>query len=191
MDKTLIKNIANEQPVSLIQTLFDALDSCNPSPHKSDNKTAKIATAESCTGGMVSMLVTRARGASSYFDRGFVTYSNEAKMDQLGVSATTLDTFGAVSAETAMEMASGALQNSVADFAISITGVAGPDGGSTEKPVGLVFIGIADKISNECEAFKHVFSGSREIIRTKSALESLHYLLKRIENVNEEHKISA
>lgn len=98
----------------------------------------KIATAESCTGGLVAALFTEIPGSSATFDRGFVVYSNAAKHDMLGVSAELIETHGAVSAQTACAMAEGALAHSQADIAIAITGVAGPGGGSAEKPVGLV-----------------------------------------------------
>ncbi len=102
-----------------------------------------VATAESCTGGMIISLLTDIPGSSSVVDRGFVTYSNEAKTEMIGVSPATLDKFGAVSAETAHEMAEGALKNSRAGITLAVTGIAGPDGGSAEKPVGLVWFGMA------------------------------------------------
>jgi nicotinamide-nucleotide amidase len=102
-----------------------------------------VATAESCTGGMIISLMTDIPGSSSMVDRGFVTYSNDAKMEMIGVKKTTLDTFGAVSSETAEEMAVGALANSRAGITLAVTGIAGPDGGSAEKPVGLVWFGMA------------------------------------------------
>ena len=102
-----------------------------------------VATAESCTGGMIISLMTDIPGSSSMVDRGFVTYSNDAKMEMIGVKKTTLDTFGAVSSETAEEMAAGALDNSRAGITLAVTGIAGPDGGSAEKPVGLVWFGVA------------------------------------------------
>lgn len=102
-----------------------------------------VATAESCTGGMIISLLTDIPGSSSMVDRGFVTYSNEAKMDMVGVSRETLDRHGAVSSQTASEMAAGALANSRAGIALAVTGIAGPDGGSAEKPVGLVWFGMA------------------------------------------------
>lgn len=101
------------------------------------------ATAESCTGGMIITILTDIPGSSSMVDRGFVTYSNEAKMEMIGVSAETLDAYGAVSAQTAQEMAAGALARSHSGIALSVTGIAGPDGGSAEKPVGLVWFGLA------------------------------------------------
>ncbi|WP_419911835.1 CinA family protein [Hoeflea sp.] len=102
-----------------------------------------IATAESCTGGMIAAAITDIPGSSAVLDRGFVTYSNEAKEDMIGVSVATLEAHGAVSRETAIEMAEGALSRSRADLAVSVTGVAGPDGGSAEKPIGLVHMALA------------------------------------------------
>ncbi|TGY87910.1 CinA family protein [Marinicauda algicola] len=102
-----------------------------------------VATAESCTGGLLSAALTEAAGASAIFDRGFVTYCDEAKQDLLGVPADTIRRHGAVSRETALAMAEGALANSNAQLAVSITGIAGPTGGSPGKPVGLVWFGVA------------------------------------------------
>lgn len=101
------------------------------------------ATAESCTGGMIAAALTDIAGSSRVVDRGFVTYSNEAKMEMLGVRKATLDAYGAVSEQTALEMAAGALKNARAGIALAVTGIAGPDGGTAEKPVGLVWFGIA------------------------------------------------
>lgn len=101
------------------------------------------ATAESCTGGMIAAAITDIAGSSAVFDRGFVTYSNEAKMAMIGVGELTLADHGAVSHETALEMAAGALARSRAGIALSVTGIAGPDGGSAGKPVGLVWFGVA------------------------------------------------
>lgn len=103
------------------------------------------ATAESCTGGMIAAAITDIAGSSDVFDRGFITYSNEAKMEMLSVSPQTLKIHGAVSHETAQEMASGALAKSRAGIALAVTGIAGPGGGSADKPVGLVWFGIAVK----------------------------------------------
>ncbi len=102
-----------------------------------------LATAESCTGGMIIAALTDIAGSSAVVDRGFINYSNEAKMDMLGVSAETLQAHGAVSRETALEMAAGALARSRASLTLAVTGVAGPGGGSPEKPVGLVWFGVA------------------------------------------------
>jgi nicotinamide-nucleotide amidase len=104
-----------------------------------------LATAESCTGGMIAAALTDIAGSSAVVDRGFVTYSNEAKMEMLGVRQETLEAHGAVSRETALEMAAGALAHSRAGIAVSVTGIAGPGGGSAEKPVGLVWFGLAVK----------------------------------------------
>ncbi|AHB48802.1 competence damage-inducible protein A [Hyphomicrobium nitrativorans NL23] len=103
----------------------------------------KLATAESCTGGLIAALFTEVAGASDVFERGFVTYTNAAKIGQLGVDLETLLRYGAVSAETAEAMANGALRCSAADVTLSVTGIAGPGGGSADKPVGLVYLGHA------------------------------------------------
>ncbi|CCV13618.1 CinA family protein [Mesorhizobium sp. STM 4661] len=102
-----------------------------------------LATAESCTGGMIVAALTDIAGSSAVVDRGFITYSNQAKMEMLGVSAATLDAYGAVSRETAIEMAAGALARSRAGLTLAVTGIAGPGGGSAEKPVGIVWFGVA------------------------------------------------
>ncbi len=103
----------------------------------------RVATAESCTGGLVAGALTEIAGSSDVVDRGFVTYSNEAKQAMLGVPAAMLERYGAVSSQTAAAMAKGALKNSLADIAVSITGIAGPGGGSKGKPVGLVYFAAA------------------------------------------------
>lgn len=103
----------------------------------------QLATAESCTGGLVAALLTAVAGSSAVMDRGFVTYSNDAKVKLLGVSPATLERHGAVSPETAREMAEGAVAHSLSHCAVSITGIAGPSGGSADKPVGLVHFGVA------------------------------------------------
>lgn len=105
----------------------------------------RIATAESCTGGLLAGLLTEVAGSSAVFDRGFVTYSNEAKRDMLGVDADLLDLYGAVSAPVARAMAEGAIEHSRADITVAITGIAGPGGGSDEKPVGLVHFARAER----------------------------------------------
>ena len=106
-------------------------------------KKLRIATAESCTGGLIAATLTEIPGSSDVVDRGFVTYSNEAKQAMLGVPAATLNQFGAVSRETAEAMASGALAHSLAELVVSVTGIAGPGGGSADKPVGLVHFAAA------------------------------------------------
>ncbi|EKF18374.1 CinA family protein [Nitratireductor pacificus] len=117
-----------------------------------------LATAESCTGGMIAAALTDIAGSSSVVDRGFVTYSNAAKTEMLGVQTATLDAHGAVSAETAREMAAGALARSAAGIAIAVTGIAGPGGGSAEKPVGLVWFGLALE-GHEVVAENRLFTG--------------------------------
>ena len=137
-----------------------------------------VATAESCTGGLIGKMITEVSGASEVYGFGFITYANEAKMQLLGVKKETLDTFGAVSEETAREMAEGARRASGSDIAVSVTGIAGPGGGTEEKPVGLVYIGVNDKLGTE--VFRFVQHGDRERVRNKSALCALDIILKRI-----------
>jgi len=135
-----------------------------------------LVAAESCTGGLLSTLLTREAGSSKWFDRGFVTYSNNSKIDSLGVRGETLENFGAVSQEIANEMAKGALKNSEANLSISITGIAGPEGGSLDKPVGTVFFSIANQEKIILE-HKGDFKGSRDKIREESVLFVLNELL--------------
>jgi len=126
------------------------------------------ATAESCTGGLIIALLTDIPGSSSMVDRGFVTYSNEAKTDMLGVLPSTLERHGAVSEETALEMAGGALARSRAGITLAVTGIAGPDGGSEEKPVGLVWFGVAVE-GRPVHAEKRVFENrGRDYIRKQT-----------------------
>ena len=128
-----------------------------------------VAAAESCTGGLVSALLTELAGSSAVFDRGFITYTNEAKMELLGVPQEMLAAHGAVSSEVAGAMAEGALLRSRADIAVSITGVAGPGGGTKEKPVGLVHFAIATR-NNGTTTFVRNFSDSgRSSIRVNAA----------------------
>ena len=135
----------------------------------------KITTAESCTGGWIAQTLTEVPGSSAWFDRGFVTYSNAAKMQMLGVSPETLEKYGAVSAQTATEMVVGALAHSDADCAVAVTGIAGPDGGSAEKPVGTVFIAWAYK-NRVVTVVRQQLTGDRHQIRrqtVKMALEGV------------------
>ena len=125
-----------------------------------------ITGAESCTGGLIAAVLTSVSGSSAWVNRAFVTYSNEAKMEMLGVASATLDSFGAVSEETAREMAAGALKNSRATIAYSVTGVAGPTGGSLTKPVGMVCFGFATARS-VTSVTKH-FQGDRRAVREQS-----------------------
>jgi len=133
----------------------------------------KLATAESCTGGGLSFWLTSLAGSSDWFDRGFVTYSDEAKIEILGVDPTTLHKFGAVSEEVAHEMAIGALNQSDANMSVAITGIAGPGGGSQDKPVGTVWIALAKKNKDTPFAKHFIFSGDREAIRLQTIVEAL------------------
>lgn len=133
-----------------------------------------VTTAESCTGGMIAAAITDIAGSSDVFDRGFVTYSNQSKAAMLGVSMTTLEEFGAVSEETCREMLAGALKNSTATIAIATTGIAGPSGGSAEKPVGLVYVGISK--DGKAETAKCNFPGNRAEIRQKTVEKAFEML---------------
>jgi len=133
-----------------------------------------LALAESCTGGMVAQEITSVAGSSAWFDRGFVTYSNQAKMDMLGVNKQTLLQFGAVSEQTAAEMAQGALRFSLADISASITGIAGPDGGTAEKPVGIVCFGFA--LKNSVKTSIQHFVGNRESVRQQASVYAIFQL---------------
>ena len=136
-----------------------------------------IATAESCTGGMIAAAITDIAGSSAVLDRGFVTYSNEAKQEMIGVSAATLEAHGAVSMQTAIEMADGALQRSRANFAVSVTGIAGPDGGSAQKPVGLVHMAMARQ-GGETKHRELLLDGmDRAAVRQATVTEALTVLL--------------
>jgi nicotinamide-nucleotide amidase len=138
----------------------------------------KLATAESCTGGWVAQCLTAVAGSSDWFDRGFVSYSNEAKNEMLGVEIDTLLTHGAVSEATAAAMAAGALRHSRADWALAITGVAGPGGGSPDKPVGTVCFGWAAR-DGRIETQTRHFSGNREQVRAQSVAHALDGVLQR------------
>lgn len=132
----------------------------------------KIAVAESCTGGLIAALLTEIAGSSEVFDRGFVTYSNQAKHEMLGVPEKLIATCGAVSSEVAAAMASGVLQHSAADLALSVTGIAGPGGGTAEKPVGLVYIGFHCKAGG-ASVEKCCFGGNRSEIRLQAVEKAL------------------
>lgn len=135
----------------------------------------KLATAESCTGGLVAALLTETPGSSDVVERGFVTYSNEAKIEMLGVPAELLGSYGAVSAQVARAMAEGALARSRADVALSITGIAGPGGATPAKPVGLVYLALAIKGAATRVERQH-FAGDRQAVRS-AALERAIELL--------------
>lgn len=127
----------------------------------------KLATAESCTGGLIAQKITSVTGASECFDCGVVTYSNEQKYKLLGVSKDLLEKFGAVSEQTAIEMCKGVKTLANADFGISVTGIAGPGGGTAEKPVGTVWIGICGENFHKAERF--LFDGDRQQVRESTA----------------------
>jgi nicotinamide-nucleotide amidase len=139
-----------------------------------------LATAESCTGGWVAQAVTSVAGSSAWFERGFVTYSNAAKMEMLQVNAETLRTQGAVSEQTAGEMAAGALARSRAQVAVAITGIAGPDGGSAEKPVGTVCFAWA-VTGRAVSAKTRQYQGDRESVRRQSVIAALQGVLALLE----------
>lgn len=140
----------------------------------------KLVTAESCTGGGLAFYLTKIPGSSDWFERGFVTYSNASKEELLGVKPETLNNFGAVSKLTACEMAEGALQKSPAQLSIAITGIAGPAGGSKEKPVGTVWFAWSS-INAETESYMEIFSGNRDDVREKSIELALQKLIAFIE----------
>jgi nicotinamide-nucleotide amidase len=160
--------------LALAQTLGEALQA----------RKLSLVLAESCTGGMVAQYVTAIAGSSAWFDRGYVSYSNAAKQDMLGVSTQTLKDFGAVSEQVTAEMAKGALQHSQAQISASISGVAGPGGGTDSKPVGTVCFGFASKtkqanLTSDITAItqtKH-FSGNRDAIRRQSVNQVLQTLI--------------
>ena len=137
-----------------------------------------LALAESCTGGLIGMRLTDVPGSSKYFLEGAIVYSNEAKMRTLGVSKDLLDAHGAVSAETAEAMASGIREKADSDYALSVTGIAGPDGGTDEKPVGTVFIGYADR--SRTKSLKLTLPGDRYLIRWRSSQAALDYLRRQL-----------
>ncbi|RPH27664.1 nicotinamide-nucleotide amidase [Buttiauxella warmboldiae] len=136
---------------------------------------ATVTTAESCTGGWIAKVITDISGSSAWFERGFVTYSNEAKHQMIGVNSGTLETHGAVSEAVVREMAQGALYAAAAHYAVAVSGIAGPNGGSEEKPVGTVWFGFASKF-NGTVARRQLFKGDRDAIRrqaTEYALQTL------------------
>ena len=140
----------------------------------------KLVTAESCTGGMLSHWMTAFPGSSTWYECGFVTYSNDSKISILGVAPQALDEFGAVSVQVAEQMALGALDHSLANLAVSITGIAGPSGGAESKPTGTVYISSARKGYSPCTKH-HVFHGDRTSIREQSASAALRLLISQLE----------
>ena len=136
-----------------------------------------VATAESCTGGLVAHVITEIAGSSAYFRGGFVTYADDVKRDQLGVPQELLDAHGAVSAQVARAMAEGARDRLGSHVAVSITGIAGPGGGSDEKPVGLTYVGVADNAGVDVR--RHHWTGDRSANKHDSAVAALELLLER------------
>lgn len=165
------KYIYGYDNISIAEVLIETL--------KSKNKIMSIC--ESCTGGKISSQITSIPGASKVFDRCIVTYSNNAKIEELSVNPDTLQEYGAVSKETAYEMAKGLLEKTKSDIAISITGIAGPDGGSEEKPVGLVFMCIMDRENHK--VLDYIFTGDRAIIQDRAAIRSLFEAYKFLINM--------
>jgi nicotinamide-nucleotide amidase len=147
----------------------------------------KIATAESCTGGLLAKRLTDTPGSSSYFERGFVTYSNEAKLESLGVSPEDLAAHGAVSAPIAEQLAAGARAKSGAELGVGITGIAGPDGGSAEKPVGLVFIALASPLDQAVRRYQ--FVGTRSTVRERSVQTALDLVRRHLAGLPLEAKL--
>lgn len=137
-----------------------------------------LATAESCTGGLVAHVITELSGSSGYFQGGFVTYANDVKRDQLGVPQEVLAAHGAVSAQVARAMAEGARSRLGTDVGVAITGIAGPDGGSAEKPVGLTYVAVADP--EGVDVRRHLWTGDRAANKRDSARAALELLLERV-----------
>ena len=140
----------------------------------------KISTAESCTGGLLAALITAVPGSSEIFEESIVTYSNDAKMRELGVKKETLDSVGAVSRDTAYQMCTGICAHTSADIGIGITGIAGPGGGTDEKPVGTVFIGIC--VRGNADVLEMYYGGSRDDVREKTCETALEYIYQKIAN---------
>jgi len=163
-----------DNKITLANTLYGILK----------EKNVTVATAESCTGGMIGAALTAIPGISEFYGYGVVTYANEAKEQLIGVKHETLEEFGAVSDKTACEMAAGVLKLAKSDYGIAVTGIAGPGGGSAEKPVGLVYIGFADK-NGKCTAYKNIFDGDRESVREQTVCTALKILIKNIKPFRE------
>jgi nicotinamide-nucleotide amidase len=144
--------------------------------HELKRQGLMLVTAESCTGGWVAQIMTSVAGSSEWFERGFVAYTNLAKREMLGVKTTILSRYGAVSEQTARAMAEGALTHSHAQVALAITGIAGPSGGTPEKPVGTVCFAWAGK-KRDTSSIKQVFSGDRESVRRQSVAAALQGVL--------------
>lgn len=158
-------------PAGLVEKAAQSLDACR-------SKNLKLATAESCTGGLVAALLTEIPGSSDVFECGFVTYANRAKEKQLDVDASLLRKHGAVSAEAAIAMAAGARKQCKADIAVSVTGIAGPGGATPNKPVGLVFIAVAD--GKGAAAYEYHFKGTRSEVRLAAVMAVIEMIYSRL-----------
>jgi nicotinamide-nucleotide amidase len=172
----LVEKLSNRLGVALFSTNGETLERVVGTMLSERNETLSVA--ESCTGGLIGVRLTDVEGASAYFLEGAITYSNEAKIKTLDVPAETLKEFGAVSSQTAEAMAAGMRERTGSDHAISVTGIAGPGGGSEEKPVGTVFIGYADKRRTKSVGF--TLPGDRELIRWRSSQAALDYLRRQL-----------
>jgi nicotinamide-nucleotide amidase len=148
--------------------------------HKLRAAERRLVTAESCTGGWIAKTLTDLPGSSQWFECGYVTYSNAAKKRDLGVAASTLETFGAVSEQTVREMAEGALRTTGASVALAVTGIAGPDGGTAGKPVGTVWFCAAARAGTAVDiiAEERLFSGDRAFVRERSVQHALRLILR-------------
>ena len=140
----------------------------------------KLVTAESCTGGALAGIVTCIPGSSAWFERGFVTYSNSAKQELLDVPAVVIDKHGAVSEETALAMCKGALQHSHADISVSVTGIAGPGGGSADKPVGLVCFATGNRVTGTYHSQRNLYHGDRLAVRKQACETALALLIEEL-----------
>lgn len=162
-------------PDALIAKAGALLDACR-------SKGVRLATAESCTGGLIAALLTEIPGSSEVLDRGFVTYSNQAKREMLGVADVLLNQHGAVSAEVARAMVAGALHESHAQLGIAVTGIAGPDGGTDDKPVGLVYFSSATN-NGSVGVERFIFKGDRTAIRLATVDQALTMLMGELEHL--------
>jgi len=160
----------NRSIPALVEQLATLLPACNQS----------LVTAESCTGGLIAAACTERAGSSAWFERGFVTYSNQAKQESLGIDAALIDTHGAVSEPVVMAMLDGALANSRAGWAVAVSGVAGPGGGSADKPVGTVLIGWMAR-GGQPDVVRYQFDGERTQVRCQSVVAALIGLRERVD----------
>lgn len=172
-------------PAKSVNSSIDTVPSDQQLMQLADSLAAKlteqsliVVTAESCTGGWIAQTLTAIAGSSAWFDRGFVTYSNQAKQDMLGVAAETLQQYGAVSEQVVQEMAQGALNNSPAQLAVSVSGIAGPGGGTAEKPLGTVWFGWCRRGADATSERKQ-FNGDRDAVRRQAVAHALKGLANR------------